>query len=68
MKAFPTSEDEDAKLLADKKSKLDWVERRIIEFRKERKRALKHTIARLRERAKTAYTLLGTPTSYHEEL
>ncbi|CAL8468706.1 g8246 [Coccomyxa elongata] len=57
LKKFPTTEGEDEKILADKGSKLDWVSRRIIDFRRERKRTLRLTIERLKEREKTAYSL-----------
>ena len=54
---FPTTEKEDEKLLADKSSKLDWFSRRVIDFRRDRKRVLRLTIERLKEREKTAYSL-----------
>ena len=54
--SFPTTAAEDEKLLADKK--LSWIDRRVIEFRRERKITMQHAIKRLREQAKTAYSLL----------
>ncbi len=55
---FPTTEEEDEKILAKEGSKLDWISHRIIDFRRERKRVIRLTIERLREREKTAYSLL----------
>ena len=42
----------------------------MVEFRKERKRAIRLTLERLREAEKTAYRLLTTPIASHggEEL
>ena len=56
---FPTTEAEDEELLANKKDELHWTDRRVIEFRQERKRALRLTIERLKEREKSAYSLLS---------
>ena len=58
LKGFPTTAAEDEKLLAARNSKLSWIDKRIIEFRRERKLTLQHTIDRLKEQAKTAYSLL----------
>lgn len=58
LKQFPTTAAEDEKLLSAKKSKLSWIDRRVIEFRRERKLTLQHAIQRLKEQAKTAYSLL----------
>lgn len=57
---FATSEEEDGMILADSSSDLDWISRRIIGFRRERKRAIRLTIERLKQREKTAYSLLST--------
>lgn len=64
LEAFATSEAEDAALLSEQGGAvLDWRDRRMVEFRRERKRALRHTVDVLREREKTAYRLLTTPGS-----
>lgn len=55
---FPTTAAEDEKLLSARKSKLSWMDRRVIEFRKERKITMQLAIDRLTEQAKTAYSLL----------
>jgi hypothetical protein len=62
--AFATSEAGDEAALASQGSGWDWRDRRVVEFRKERKRALRLTLERLREREKTAYKLLATPVSH----
>ena len=54
--SFPTTAAEDDKLLANKK--LSWIDRRVIEFRRERKLSMQLGIKRIREQAKTAYSLL----------
>lgn len=54
--SFPTTLAQDEKLLANKK--LNWLDRRVIEFRRERKLSMQNGIQRLREQAKTAYSLL----------
>ena len=54
--SFPTTVAEDEKLLANKK--LSWLDRRVIEFRRERKLSMQLGIKRIREQAKTAYSLL----------
>ena len=56
MAAFATTPAEDDKLLADRK--LSWLERRVIEFRRERKLAMQHAIKRLREQVKPASLFL----------
>ena len=62
LELFPTSEADDAALLSSEQgSGLDWRDRRVVEFRRERKRALRHTVEVLREREKTAYRLLVQP-------
>ena len=58
LKSFPTTAAKDDNLLSARKSKLTWLDRRIIEFRKERKWTMQHWAKILRERAKTAYSLL----------
>ena len=68
--AFPTSEEADEKLLAAEGGAMDWRDRRVIEFRKERKGAMRLTVERLRKAERTAYKLLSTPIASHgrEEL
>ena len=62
LSTFPTSEQEDEKILAKEGTTLDWISHRIIDFRRERKRVLRLTIERLKEREKTAYSLLSSTT------
>ena len=57
LKSFPTTIAKDDNLLSARKSKLTWLDRRVIEFRKERKWTMQHWAKILRERAKTAYSL-----------
>ena len=54
--SFKTTAAQDEKLLANKK--LSWLDRRVIEFRRERKLSMQHGIERIRQQAKTAYSLL----------
>ena len=58
---FATSEAEDEAILAQRGGALDWRDARVVEFRRERKRALRYTVERLREREATAYQLLAAP-------